>query len=153
MSNKAALLPLILEKVFEKYSASNIDNNLGDLFVELNALLTARVVKAALNLLDHQCIVVYHNIPKTKQVAQVNESSSKIIWLFPHVNYCTCTYFQEQVLGAKDPSTSSYTCEHVLALRLAHMLKSDKVRFEELAFSKLKVLLSNFLPEDNHQSD
>lgn len=123
----------------------------------MDVLLGSRVVKSALQLLDHHTITVFHNPSKTQQIAEINEGqrygSLKLVRLFPNINYCTCDYFQNQVVGnASNPTTSPYTCEHVLALRLAFLLNSDKLRLEELPSNKLKILISTFLP-DNVQDD
>ncbi|XP_058984187.1 uncharacterized protein LOC101887367 [Musca domestica] len=146
-------LPSLLDEVFAKFSPRASKENIGELLVELDALLSSRVVQAALQLLDYQNIVIYHNSSKTQQIAEINEGyrhgTLKLVRLFPRINYCTCDNFQQQVVGNQtNPSTAPYTCEHVLALRLAVLLESDKLRYEELPAHKLKTLFSRFLPDN-----
>lgn len=104
---------------------------------------------AALNILDHQSIIIYRNNPKTIEVAEIlgTRSSVCIERVFLQINYCSCEYFQEKVLLKQNSfSVPSYTCEHVLALRLAIDLKHKHLEFKEVPTQKLDSILNSFLP-------
>lgn len=118
--------------------------------MDLYHLLGRHTVRAALHILEHQTIVIYTKTPKTIEVAEITEvrRSLLLVRLFPQLNYCTCKYFQEKVLGNQNTKEAIYTCKHALALRLAFVLKHKCLHYEEVPQHRLDSLVSYFLPED-----
>lgn len=113
-------------------------------------MLGKRLVPAALNILDNRAITIYSNNPKTLEIAEILEQKSQLhfIRLIVPLNYCTCEYFREKVLNKKTPATGPYTCQHVLAVRLAIALQHTCLEYKEVPAHKLDLLLNYFLPED-----
>lgn len=56
---------------------------------------------------------------------------------FPHINYCPCQGFREDVLG----NGEAYTCKHVLAAKLS--LISGKVTEEEVEIDLFNIYIES----------
>ncbi|XP_017494592.1 PREDICTED: uncharacterized protein LOC108382732 isoform X2 [Rhagoletis zephyria] len=115
---------------------------LNHLFLQLKSLLGDILVEA-LSILDEQSIQIYTYENSELAEIQIRRQQCKSsIWLFPRVNYCTCTQFKVGVLGLPDElqpaSQTSHsekleriiTCAHVLALRLAQLLHPSPSTFK-----------------------
>lgn len=114
---------------------SSVEVHTNHLLQQLKALLGDILVEA-LCILDEQNIIVYTNESCAIAELQIkHQQYSSSIWLFPGVNYCNCKQFNERVLGLsselqhsnsdtqRENVQRSYTCAHVLALRLAQLLR------------------------------
>lgn len=109
---------------------------------------------AALHILDNRKITIYSNNPKTLEVAEILEHKSNLhsVRLIVPLNYCTCEYFCEKILNKRTPAAGPYTCQHVLAIRLAIALQHSCLEYKEVPVYKLDLLLNYFLPEEQEVS-
>ncbi|XP_053948855.1 uncharacterized protein LOC128857230 [Anastrepha ludens] len=127
---------------------SNTDGHLNHLILQLKALL-GEVLVEALGILDEQSIQLYsYDNSEIAEIQIKRQQHTNTFWLFPRVNYCTCDQFKEGVLGVADqlqtvsstPSSEKlknrYTCAHVLALRLAQVLRPAPLTFKVEAVTK-----------------
>ncbi|XP_018784891.1 PREDICTED: uncharacterized protein LOC108966439 [Bactrocera latifrons] len=133
----------LIEEALQQYERNtsaldielNIEVHTNHLLQQLKALL-GDVLVEALCILDEQSIILYTN--ESCAVAEIqikHQQYASSIWLFPGVNYCNCKQFNERVLGLSSELEQqnsvtqtenvqrSYTCAHVLALRLAQLLR------------------------------
>uniref|UniRef100_W8C3C1 SWIM-type domain-containing protein n=1 Tax=Ceratitis capitata TaxID=7213 RepID=W8C3C1_CERCA len=153
----------LVEQVLKQYErnisaldgGSNADAHVNQLLLQLKALL-GDILVDALCMLDEQSIYSYHFESCAIAEIQIKQQSYKSsVWLYPHINYCVCKQFNERVLGLPSevqPISStlqsvelarSYTCAHVLALRLAQLLRPQPKTYKietvsEEQFSHLK---------------
>ena len=106
-------------------------------------------MQATLHLIDHQSITIYSNKPKTLEIVEILEAdcSPGVVRLLINLNYCTCKHFKNEVLLKVEPTSGSYTCKHVLALRLALALKHKCLVYKEVPCHQLDLLMKYFLPE------
>ena len=106
-------------------------------------------MQATLHLIDHQSITIYTNKPKTLEIVEILEADSSpgVVRLLINLNYCTCKHFKNEVLLKVEPTSGSYTCKHVLALRLALALKHKCLVYKEVPCHQLDLLMKYFLPE------
>ncbi|XP_017047723.1 uncharacterized protein LOC108092587 [Drosophila ficusphila] len=141
-------IPDLVDQIFEKYryqaeSKSLTKESRGQLFSDLCVLLGQELVLRSLHLVDDYSFTFYY--PKRHRRICVVELSkgAEYFQLLPRVNYCKCEFFQCHVLqlprgilypdiprGQKgiledwsEESRVSYTCQHVLAVRLHQFLK------------------------------
>ncbi|XP_039962156.1 uncharacterized protein LOC120775852 [Bactrocera tryoni] len=144
----------LIEEALQQYerntSALDIESiievHTNHLLQQLKALLGDILVEA-LCILDEQSIILYTSESCALAEIQIkHQQYSSSVWLFPGVNYCNCQQFNERVLGLSselEHQTSatqsenvqrSYTCAHVLALRLAQLLrpKPSSYKVEEV---------------------
>lgn len=134
---------------------SSVDVHTNHLLLQLKALLGDILVEA-LCILDEQSLHLYTFESCAIAELQIKHQQYKSsIWLFPGVNYCNCKQFNERVLGLTselEPTNStpqsvnaprSFTCAHVIALRLAQLLRPTPSTYKveavtEQQFNNLK---------------
>ncbi|XP_037954278.1 uncharacterized protein LOC119684328 [Teleopsis dalmanni] len=161
------LLPQLIEKIFEKYEKLRQEQKFTpatqkQIFVELNAVF-GDTLKRALGILDEQIILIYSTESEIREIVEIADrnNSAQVYKLFSGINFCPCKYFASNVLKVNilniSPTYSfdnsqntdqAYTCEHVLALRLAKLLCSSCVRKEILVANKFNFLLQQMCIDD-----
>lgn len=130
--------------------STGTDIHTNHLLLQLKALLGDILVEA-LCILDEQSIYLYTNEGCAIAEIQIkHQQYSSSTWLFPGVNYCNCKRFNERVLGLSSelkhinstPQSEnvqrSYTCAHVLALRLAQLLRPTPNTYKVEAVTQLQ---------------
>ncbi|XP_023299454.2 uncharacterized protein LOC111681792 [Lucilia cuprina] len=148
----SVVLPIFLDEIFQRFSNCSPQDQeaIENLLLDLHKLLGNRLVPSALHILDNCNNIIYiANETKTLELAEISEGgpSFRLVRLFRHLNYCSCEYFQEKVLNKQIPYSGSYTCQHVLALRLAFTLQHKCLQFKKVPNQKLDLLLKYFLPD------
>nr|XP_016925760.1 uncharacterized protein LOC108006725 [Drosophila suzukii] len=141
-------LPQLVDQVFEVYRNQAETNSLtkeqrGQFFYDLSTLLGEELVLRSLQLLDDYSFAFFY--AKNNQNISVVELSKGLEYfrVIPRINYCKCEFFQCHVLQLpkgllyhdlppgevgvledwSEESRVSFTCQHVLALRLHQLLK------------------------------
>ncbi|XP_037892771.1 cell cycle checkpoint protein RAD1 [Glossina fuscipes] len=149
MQSATCRLPFLLQEIFERYKGSLSIDDLADFYAKLNSALGSRLVAFARQFIDNQTITVFSNAGKSSFLAVITEDCSikkkrkkKLVHLLPDVNFCFCKSFQTKVLKLGE----AYTCEHVLALRLAFLLDNcvNCIQFKEVQPHKFDNLLKEF---------
>ncbi|XP_030374941.1 uncharacterized protein LOC115624378 [Scaptodrosophila lebanonensis] len=131
-AKRSSILPLLMDQVFKKFtresSGSLTKRERRLLFVELNALLNKSLLERALRLLDEWIFVVYYSQNRLNSIVELSSKRKKldVVRVIPDINYCKCGFFQRSVLQLtgenSDRCDPEITCEHVLAVRLHHVL-------------------------------
>ncbi|XP_016956995.1 uncharacterized protein LOC108029303 [Drosophila biarmipes] len=141
-------LPQLVDQIFEIYRNQAATNSLtkeqrGQLFYDLSTLLGEELVLRSLHLLDEYSFVFFYSKLNRNICVVELSKGSEYFRLLPKVNYCKCEFFKCHVLQLpkgllyhdlprglvgiledwSEESRVSYTCPHVLALRLHQLLK------------------------------
>ncbi|XP_041566394.1 uncharacterized protein LOC108148066 isoform X2 [Drosophila elegans] len=149
-------LPQLLDQVFEKYrsqvDSGGLTKERGKLFSDLSCLLGEQLVLRSLQLLESHSFIFYYS--KNKRHLYVVEISKGLEYfrLLPKINYCKCDFFQCHVLQLpkgilyqdipsgqagiledwSEESRVSFTCQHILALRLHQFLQKGWKTWEQI---------------------
>ncbi|EDX03484.1 uncharacterized protein LOC6730731 [Drosophila simulans] len=141
-------VPHLVDQVFDLYRSKAESNSLtkeerGQFFYDLSILLGQELVLRSLHLLDDHNFSFFH-AKNNRSVCVVEISKgTEYFRLIPSVNFCKCEFFQCHVLQLprgilyqdvpsgqpgiledwSEESRVSYTCQHILALRLHQFLK------------------------------
>ncbi|XP_016989952.1 zinc finger SWIM domain-containing protein 7 homolog [Drosophila rhopaloa] len=140
-------LPQLLDQIFEIYrnqaeSGSLTKEESGKLFYDLSAFLGEELVFRSLQLLDDYIFTYYYFKNKNNLYVVELSKGSEYFRVLPRINYCKCDFFQCHVLQLpkgilyqdipsgqvgiledwSEESRVSFTCQHVLALRLHQFL-------------------------------
>lgn len=134
------IIQQVLHRIEKRVSNSNEKQLTTQEYIELNALFQEDVLTKALHIIDTQIIVSYrkeeHSEIELIEIPGVWPSQT-IYKLFPNTNFCHCPFFKDEILKA--PKPAYYTCEHVIAARLARIL--NKLKIEILPKHKFNYIL------------
>ncbi|EDW25381.1 GL26459 [Drosophila persimilis] len=143
-----SFLPEVVDLIFKNYQDKSHSCGLSkedrkQLFYHLSQLLGAELVERSLHLLDRYSFIYYYSKNNRKQCVAELHKGTLYYRVIPGNNYCKCDFFQSHVLqlpsgvlyhdlprditttldGWSDASRVSYTCPHVLALKLHQLLQ------------------------------
>ncbi|KQS70004.1 uncharacterized protein LOC26525968 [Drosophila erecta] len=157
----SCFVPHLVDQVFQLYRSKAETKSLtgeerGQLFYDLSTLLGQELVLRSLHLLDDHNFTFFH--AKNNRSVRVVEISkgNEIFRLIPGVSFCQCEFFQCHVLQLprgilyhdvpsgqpgiledwSEESRVSYTCQHILALRLHQFLKHTGRKTTEQTLKK-----------------
>lgn len=76
------------------------------------------ILNAALDIIDRRKIIIYFNTAETRSIVEIRGKHDWYYRLLPGINYCPCNIFHSNVTV----NATAYTCEHVLAAKLARLI-------------------------------
>ncbi|XP_055853349.1 uncharacterized protein LOC129917058 [Episyrphus balteatus] len=144
------ILSEVIEKVLNRIEERLLNSHEKQLttqeYIELNVLFQEEVLAKAFHIIDTQTIVSYRQENTTNELIEFAGSwpSQTVYKLFPFINFCHCTFFKDEILKAPEPAY--YTCEHVIAARLARIL--NKLKIEILPKHKFNFIQKQIAPQD-----
>lgn len=115
---------------------SNLD------LLELNGIFGS-VLEAALDIIDREKVTLCRC--DVREYIEIAEHQNLVFKVLPNINFCMCSAFREQVLNTNE----AYTCKHVLAARLAVLLRKVKVEVvkdDVLSFSLQMIQPMSIIP-------
>ncbi|XP_022214839.2 uncharacterized protein LOC111069204 [Drosophila obscura] len=168
-------LPQLVEQVFENYqvksnSCSLTKEDREQLFYDLSQLLGEELVERSLHLLDAYSFTYYYSENNRRQCLVELQKGTIYFRVIPGTNYCKCDFFQSYVLqlpgivlyhdlpsgitttldGWCAGSKVSYTCPHVLALKLHRLLQNPagrKSTEQTIAAKEFRMLRSSIFQD------
>ncbi|EDW87406.2 uncharacterized protein LOC6526586 [Drosophila yakuba] len=160
-STTSCFVPHLVEQVFKLYrskaeSKCLTEEERGQFFYDLSTLLGQELVLRSLHLLDDHNFAFFH-AKNNRSVCVVEISKgNEFFRLIPGVSFCKCEFFQCHVLQLprgilyhdvpsgqrgiledwSEDSWVSFTCQHILALRLHQFLKHTGRKTSEQILKK-----------------
>lgn len=80
-------------------------------------------LQVALDIIDRDKITIFRRASDNRQYIEIVQQQNSIFKLLPNINYCMCADFREKVIA----TGQLYTCNHVLAAKLAVLLGKPKI--------------------------
>lgn len=142
------LIEKVLNRIEDRLAISDTKQLTTQEYIELHSIFQEDILIKALNIIDTQSITCYQQAENpTDELYEICSTwpSQSIIKLFPNINYCHCAFFKDEILNAQS-EPSYYTCEHVLAVRLAKIL--NKHTIEILPKHKFSFILKQIANQD-----
>lgn len=90
--------------------------------LELSGIF-GELLSDALDIIDHEKISIFKRKRDQREYIEIIEDQNTVFKLLPNINYCMCPKFRQKVIAAKEV----YTCKHVLAAKLALLIRKFKV--------------------------
>lgn len=149
-------LPQLVDQIFDNLQrkvaiTTPTKETRSQFFYDLSVLLGEELVRRTLQLLDVYRFTYYYAKHRQNQCVVELYKGTEYFRLLPKINYCKCDFFQSYVLqlptgrlypdiptsqefelaGWNEVSRQSYTCQHVLGLRLQQLLKLSDQKVNE----------------------
>lgn len=117
-------------------------------FLELSGIF-GHLFSEALDIIDLDKVTIHKSPLHHRKYIEIIEDQSSIWKLLPNINYCACITFKTKVIA----SNELYTCQHVLASKLALIIGKTKLKRavtnEAFAFSiRMIKPMSTILTDD-----